>query len=330
MSEKKEPMFRFVTAKTAQNEAEQETVEEPVKKEIVFNQNITDDEIKTALDSGKEEFDKGKRMMIAGIVVALISVFMTSFMKVILMVGGVVLACFGFAKKIKAKKDVKMDAGIHVIHNAMTEVFDEVNYQPDKGLDLYDVADVQMGFPFSFNEVESDDLVEGIYHGLKIRMGDVKLNYVTTSTDEDGNEHSRTETVFKGIWLICDFGKELTADMTISEGIHTKKNRIKTDNEKFNKKFGVYSLNPHDVFYILTPHMMEYILQMDKRCGGDTYMNFSREGKLTIAINTGHETFEIDSFNMSAAQMREKFVNEVRYITDLLDELKLVDTMYKN
>ena len=335
MSDKKEPFFKVVSSfgsgnNSEETEKEPETQEAPVEKKIEFNDNISNDEINRVLEEGAAKNKKGKNLMIIGIILFVISMLMTSFIKVVFMFGGIIIACIGFAMKHTAKNDVKMEAGIHIIHQAMGEVFESFEYQPEKGLEVEDVANIEMGFPFDFNQLDSDDLIVGTYKGMKIRMADTTLNLVTTSTDEDGNERKNTEKVFEGLWMICDFGKELTTDLTITEGIHTKKNRVKTDNEKFNKKFGIYSLNPHEAFYILTPHVMEYILEMDKKSYGDTYMNFSHEGKLSIAINTGHTAFEIDSFKMSADEMRNKFVSEVRYITGLLDELSHVDTMYKD
>ena len=103
---------------------------------------------------------------------------------------------------------------------------------------------------------------------------------------------------------------------------------IKTESEAFNQRFMIQSQSQHDAFYILTPHMMEYILSMDAKGGGDTYMRFLREGKVHIAINSGRNAFEMGSLNTDVAALRQKFVGEIRYVTDIIDELRLVETLH--
>ena len=66
----------------------------------------------------------------------------------------------------------------------------------------------------------------------------------------------------------------------------------------------------------------------DKR-GGEVYMSFLRKGKLHIAVKTNRDFFEMGSGSPDAAALRRKFTGEIRYFTDLIDELKLTDTIYK-
>lgn len=133
--------------------------------------------------------------------------------------------------------------------------------------------------------------------------------------------------------MICDFGKTLSAEVKLSK--RSKLDRlfrskgIQTESEEFNKRFCIQSESPVEAFYILTPHMMEYILGMQSKGGGDVYMSFLREGKVHIAINSGRDSFEAEKGTVNAAALREKFVGEIRYITDLIDELRLVDTLYQ-
>ena len=58
-------------------------------------------------------------------------------------------------------------------------------------------------------------------------------------------------------------------------------------------------------------------------------MSFLRNGKLHLAVGTGRDSFELGKGKVDAEQLRQKFVGELRWFTDLIDELQLVDTLYK-
>lgn len=51
--------------------------------------------------------------------------------------------------------------------------------------------------------------------------------------------------------------------------------------------------NAQEAYYILTPHMMEYILTMADKSGSEVYMSFLRDGKMQIAVRTNRDFFEL-------------------------------------
>ena len=109
-----------------------------------------------------------------------------------------------------------------------------------------------------------------------------------------------------------------------------KKGQVETENEAFNEKFGVTCENEHDAFYILTPHLMDHIMTLDERAGGNTYMRFLKEGKVHVAVNSGRDHFELERLNVSdVGALRRRFRGEVEYVTALVDELLAVNTMFR-
>ena len=101
------------------------------------------------------------------------------------------------------------------------------------------------------------------------------------------------------------------------------------DNEQFDTRFCVRANNPQEAFYILTPHMMEYITAMADKSGGLVYMSFLRSGKMHVAVQTGHDFFELGKTNTDAETLRQKFLGELRWFTDIVDTLRVEDTIYK-
>ncbi len=242
-----------------------------------------------------------------------------------LLIFGIVamVACYAlWSSKIKAF------VSDNIVRAALERVFDEVVYTPGKHIPEQYVRSAGMGLP-AFERIEGDDHVIGQYKGLNIEMSDIRLIVDEVTVDEEGNESHSDRAVFSGLWLVCDFGKKLSADMRLWDwgGLRITERGIITDNEEFNRRFRVESDIPVEAFYILTPHMMEYILSVREKSGGALHMCFTREGKVQIAIDSGRDAFEVGK-KTDAALLREQFVGEIRFVTDIIDELRLVNTLY--
>ena len=217
----------------------------------------------------------------------------------------------------------------NVISGVIKEVLgDAVEYKP-----WGKINPGSMVFPFSYNCVDGSDHIKANYNGLNIEMGDIELFDETEIRDEEGNISTSKDSVFKGQWLTCDFGKELAGEVYISE--RTKKTRkslksdVSMDNEQFAKRFCVRANDPQEAYYLLTPHMMEYITAMADKSGGTVYLSFLRSGKLHVAVQTGRDFFELGKSNANVGELRQKFLGELRWFTDLVDTLRVEDTLYK-
>ena len=190
-----------------------------------------------------------------------------------------------------------------------------------------------MVFPFSYDSMYGSDHIRAVYKGLNMELGDVELLTEREESDENGNTNTIRDTVFKGQWLICDFGKALAGQVYISERTQKDRSSMKStvtmDNEQFSKRFCVRADDPQEAYYILTPHMMEYILNMADRSGGTVYMSFLRGGKMHIAVDTGRDSFELGNDSANVEGLRRKFLGELRWFTDMIDTLRVEDTLYK-
>ena len=226
----------------------------------------------------------------------------------------------------KLKKLLSDDVVSSVLKEALG---DTVVYSP-----LGTINAGPMVFPFSYNCVEGSDHIKAVYHGLNIELGDISLIDESEFTDnETGQIEKQSLLYFKGQWLTCDFGKELAGEVYISERAKRKRRGMKSDvsmdNEQFDTRFCVRANNPQEAFYILTPHMMEYITAMADKSGGLVYMSFLRNGKMHVAVQTGRDFFELGKTNTNAETLRQKFLGELRWFTDIVDTLRVEDTLYK-
>ena len=107
------------------------------------------------------------------------------------------------------------------------------------------------------------------------------------------------------------------------------KSNVTMDNEQFDTRFCVRADNPQEAYYILTPHMMEYITAMADKSGGTVYLSFLRGGTMHVAVRTWRDFFELGKSNTNAKALRQKFLGELRWFTDIIDTLCMENTIYK-
>lgn len=242
----------------------------------------------------------------------------------------IVLALVGGYQLEKNSSRLKKILSDNVISSVLKEALgDAVEYNP-----WGTIRPGPMVFPFSYNRVEGSDHIKAVYHGLNIELGDISLIDESEFTDnETGQTEKQSLLYFRGQWLTCDFGKELAGEVYISERAKKKRRGMKSDvsmdNEQFDTRFCVRANNPQEAFYILTPHMMEYITAMADKSGGLVYMSFLRNGKMHVAVQTGRDFFELGKTNTDAETLHQKFLGELRWFTDIVDTLRVEDTIYK-
>ena len=66
---------------------------------------------------------------------------------------------------------------------------------------------------------------------------------------------------------------------------------VETENTLFNQRFSVYAQDAHNAFYILTPPVMERILEFSKEVEGEVCLSFSEE-RLAVACRQQRNLFD--------------------------------------
>lgn len=285
------------------------------------------------LETSLQELRRKKKLslpfFIAAGVLFILFFLLESMIVFILSIGSLIAGIAIYSIQSSAIKDL---ISTTLVPSVLGEIFQNVRYDHDGHIPDHIIRSTDMDFPFSYDKIKGSDYIQATYKGLNIQLSDIRLIDVRTHVSSKGHVRREEHTVFKGMWMICDFGKELSADLTVRERaikgfkLFRGKNDVQTENEAFNDKFVIRSSSDHDAFYVLTPHMMEYILSMDTKGKGDTYLRFERYGSVHIVINSGRDSFEISS-SKDLGQFRKQFYDEIRYITDLIDELRLAETL---
>lgn len=171
---------------------------------------------------------------------------------------------------------------------------------------------------FNSSEVDYlDDVIEGEKFGTKFKFFEVFIN------SSDSN--------FGGVFFVADFSKEINSQTTIisKKIINFKSHNILMDNALFNDKFKVFSDNPINTMYILTPLFLEKIANLTKIFGDSIKINF-KNSKIYIHIEGKYDHFEPDIYKSAITNNPAKnILDEINALLDIVEILVLNSKIYK-
>lgn len=227
-------------------------------------------------------------------------------------------------------RKLKILLGQTITLPVLQEIFDLQEYLPDQGIAERIISASQL--VDNWDRYSGSDFVRGKYRGLNILYSDIHLEREETDIDADGSTSTHYVTVFQGQWMICDFGKQLPARLLVREKSRSQlfrpKSDIETENAAFNKKYQISSQDGHTVFYVLTPHFMEYIMQASELAAAPTSLCFEGS-QVHIAIDSRHDSLELNRVRLdSLDNIRDRFRSEIKYVTDIVDLLLLNENIY--
>lgn len=144
-------------------------------------------------------------------------------------------------------------------------------------------------FPRSVDRYKGDDLVSGAIEKTDFRISELHTEYKSESTDSEGRRETTWHTIFKGLFAHIDFNKDIKGETMVlpdtaekmfgSFGKRFQKmsgrgKLIQMENVEFEKEFVVYGSDQIEARYILTPTMMEAILNLAKQFGKKVQFSF--------------------------------------------------------
>ena len=262
----------------------------------------------------------------------------------LLILGIIIRLLANLYKKKGGKKQELLDVKHSVVTETLSDVFAKCIYDPKGSIsrDTIKNADLIDDWKESLNSERVDytgnEYFSGKYKGVGVECCDVEvIRYWTeTETDSDGRqtESEHSETCFRGIWMICELDKPIPAVVRIREKkdmpqllkfarkrVHSKSD-IETENLAFNEQFQILTNDAHSAFLILTPHYMEQILLAESKAHGRMLLRFAGN-RVHIAIHNGRKSFEVKRISElnDIEALKRRIQGEVRYLTEILDEL---------
>ena len=245
------------------------------------------------------------------------SIIMSTFFPFIIIVV-IVAGVNSSGKKVKLEyKQLYKDTFVNTILKSMLE---DVSYDWRGGFSEMDVA--TFGVVKIGNIFKSEDYLSGSYKGVNFRQADVTIKHETGSGDD-----RQVTTYFDGRMFEFKFdGKSVQNVKVFSSAykswLNLRGENVELEDIQFNKSFDVFSLEPLDAFYLLTPQMMERISNLHRR-----YNNIGfrfGEGRLCVAIN-GPDAFDGDyRKKLSYPEEYARVKQEVQVIIDIIEMIGLM------
>lgn len=240
-------------------------------------------------------------------------------------IAGGIFAITGGSAFTKLSKTFKVE----VITQLMEDFVDNGQFNPNMGLSQSDVYSSE--FIKRADRFHTEDYLSGSMEGVNFVSSDVKLEERHVRHTKNGTQ-TYYETYYLGRLFVFDFNKSFDGYLQVLEGARPTKNRgykkVKLESVKFNKKFKTYSTSEHSAFYVLTPHFMEALMELEQKNRGKIYFSFI-DNRLYIGINNFINTFELRMFRKLDEKVFDEFKRELFIIKEVIQELKLNNSIFQ-
>ena len=280
---------------------------------------------------------KGYFFIAGGIAVAIIGIAMG--MVVAAIIAGLVPIVYGSILFYKIRDELKAyrhTYKIDVIGEALRFLDQSLTIRPYEGIQIGEFVFSQL-FAREPDRYKTEDLVMGIAGKTGFYFAEVHAEYKTVIQTKNG---TRTEwhDLFKGIIFVADFNKNFNAitivrpkDFGRAIGAWFSKNLfsfgnsdvIKLENPEFDQAFVTYGNDQVESRYILTPSMMERILQLNQKSKYSINLSFIKS-RMYIGFPLDRNYFEAPIFkSLLNPNLLDEDINAIKFMYDIVKELDL-------
>lgn len=228
----------------------------------------------------------------------------------------------------------------HVI-TAIVNFFDStLQYDPHGSVS--EAQFLQSGlFNASPDRYRGEDRVFGILDKTRIEFSEVHAEYKSQRVDSDGATHTSWHTIFKGLFFVGDFNKQIKGTTVVLPDVAERlfgglgkflqsiqklgryPELITLEDPAFEKYFVVYGDDQDEARYILTPNLMERIVSFRERTGQKIRLSFRGEN-VYVAIPSDYDMFEASVFRtLWSKSLIKSYVDDMAMAIGVVEELNL-------
>jgi hypothetical protein len=155
------------------------------------------------------------------------------------------------------------------------------------------------------------------------------------TTDSKGRKHRTT--IFAGTFIVTEFHKHFRKTVKVYPDIAEKylgvvgswlqdvagDKLVRMDSPAFEKEFKVLADDPVEAHYLLTPNIMEKLVQLKRKAGAPVYLSFKYD-KLFIAIANGGQWFEPSLFkSLLSLDIFKAYIENLNLVLGIVEDLNL-------
>ena len=215
-----------------------------------------------------------------------------------------------------------------IIKTIIKEFNPGLNYISDNHITMSEFLQSKLfaAYPKNYN---GEDYISGNLGGTEFRLSELWVK-----EENQGGEKEKGKTIFEGVFLVADFHKYFHSETYIlpeselkavglNKRTHEGAELIVMENEKFEKAFRVFTTSDQDARYILSPSMMERILELQYKYDNKVSISF-RGSNVYIALSTNRDFFEHDmSQPVDEKSLIRGHLNDLEKMLATIDELNL-------
>jgi len=207
----------------------------------------------------------------------------------------------------------------------------EFSYEPSSGVSRREVAASRL-IPEPHDRFSSCDLVTGKHRGTAFRFSEVRLF--------ERVEKKRERVVWLGLYLVADFNKSFEGRVFVLPDATEKLlgsvlgralqslpfgnagRLIHMEDPDFERHFKVYGEDDHETRYVLSTSLMRRIIEFKEEFDLDVRLAFI-DGRVHVALPIVSDFFGAPSIDAVTPELIRSWVDEIHYVTDILDDLDL-------
>lgn len=213
---------------------------------------------------------------------------------------------------------------IHLIDDSWT-------YDSERHIPLNDYHTSKL-FTHGVDRHSGDDYVKGRIDKTDFEFSELHTEYKKVTTDSKGRTQTSWHTIFKGLFFHADFNKHLKGETLVlpdtaqrlfgkfGQSLQKMSGRgelVKMEDVEFEKQYVVYGSEQIEPRYILTPVMMEKMVQLRKQYGHELHFSFVGT-RVYCAVSITKNMFEPRIFK-SGANFED--IKEIHHYIALIEVL---------
>jgi hypothetical protein len=220
------------------------------------------------------------------------------------LIGGLVFVINAVSKYNKYRSRYKNEVVNEIVH----AIDPEWKYEYNQSIKLEEYYQSNL-FSQSVDRCKGDDLIFGKIEKTDFRCSEFHTEYKTVTYTKNGGRQEHWHTIFKGLFFHADFNKHIKGETYIGPDyaekllgkwgqklqFSSKGDLVKLENLDFEKKFVVHATDQIEARYILTPTIMEALVNIHNQYKRPMHLSFVGS-RVFCAVSFSENLFEPNIF----------------------------------
>lgn len=278
------------------------------------------------LEQERKSISKKSRVsyLIAGILIVagVATFFWIPFLLFVFMIVAIIII---IATSMQVNKFKKKFKELVVTKLIKEELGVDAVYRMNGGLPISEINSLKVAR--APDRYRTEDYISCTYNGVPYEMCDCVLEERHETTDSQGHTQTSYQTYFKGRVIKIDFQRDLPIELKIvnrpTQGFQSRPLiSFETEVIDFNKSFKCYTNSKEDAFYILTPMMIQKMLELERMYKGGLYYVFTK-GNLYILINNSGDSLEVSVSKPLDEKQMNRIKSDILIGASIINEFRM-------